>query len=462
MENNYIHPFLKSIGESLHQFSRYLMGHPEKEVDRYQSRWGEIDDGFLSSNNDGYTIGQYRISESVSLRSVLALAPSGVGKTSSIVINCALSAIGQSFIIHSEADDVFQKTSGYFKKQGYKIYKLDVSNPKESHTFNPLANITQHDVGKLAQLIIGSSNKTDPFWSDSAQSLLIVIFLLQLKMPQEFRTLSYTKKVLTWLGGEPQKVDELMAKYSDDETMEKYKYLISMSDGGKTFISILATCQASMRIFDDPNVAEVTSSNEIPLNIRSERTVVYLKNSLHNSTYVSMILGIFLHQVTKELMKQEPKKNERPVYAILDESSLLYRAIPDLGMYLTQGRKYKLSYLLVAQNVDLLKKFKDFEAILANSYTKLYFNSLDVSTSEYVSNALGRTTIIDSKGQEKVVPLITPEQVRQMVHNQVIILSGNRNAYKVILQPYYQQFILNMRSKLPSVNILQERKKLLN
>ena len=150
------------------------------------------------------------------------------------------------------------------------------------------------------------------------------------------------------------------------------------------------------------------------------------------------------------------------MYCILDESVMLSRALSNLGILMTQGRKYRLSFLVVAQNIDLLKKFEDYDAILSNAYSKLYFNSLDNKTSEYVSTTLGRTMTKDSKGNERVTPLYTPEQVRQMIHNQVIILSGNRNAYKVVLKPYYKQFILNMRSKIPPVNISKERKKSLN
>lgn len=459
MENNYFNPILKTLGESIRQFSARLMRERQEEVGLYQSRWGDIEDGFLSESNDGFTIGQYRISETISLRSMIAIAASGVGKTSTICINCGLSAIGASYIFHSEADDIFNKISGYLHSKNYEIFKLDLINPSESHRFNPFENFTKENVGNHAQIIIGSHEKSDPFWSDSAQSLLVVLFLLQLQMPKEFQTLAHTKKILNWMGGNSQTVDDLFARYADAETMDKYKYLISISE--KTFSSILATCQAAMRIFDDPHVIEITSSNEIPLNLRDKRRAVFLKNSLHSSNYISMILGLYLFQTSAELMKSEPSPNARPVYAILDESALLARAMPNLAIYMTQSRKYKYSYLLICQSINLLKKYPDFETIIASCYTKIYYNSLDNTTSEYVSQALGRTTITDGQGREKVVPLYTPEQVRQMLPNQVIIMSGNKSAYKVILKPYFKQFILNMRSKLPSVDIAIERRKLL-
>lgn len=465
MENNFFTPFTQAIGDSIRQFASGLMGDREHEQGLYQSRWGDINDGFLSESHDGIRFGDLALSEDISMRHALCLAPSGVGKTSTVVINTALgSCVGQSYIIHSEADDVFQKTSGYFKSKGYEVYKLDLGgDPQHTNHYNAFDFIAHSsDYPKLAQLVFGSQEKTsDPFWIESAQGLGACLFTCVGNMDYQYRNLGFVNKMITWLGSEPQKVDELMAKYADSQTLDNFKYYISMPE--KTFGSILAQCKSSMRLYDDPNVVAITSDNDMPIDLRSKRTVVYLKNNLHNAKYVSPILGIYLHQVTKSLMQEIDIAGKiRPVYCILDESVMLSRALSNLGILMTQGRKYRLSFLVVAQNIDLLKKYEDYDAILSNAYSKVYFNSLDNKTSEYVSTTLGRTMTKDAKGNERVTPLYTPEQVRQMIHNQVIILSGNRNAYKVVLKPYYKQFILNMRSKIPPVNISSERKKSLN
>lgn len=461
MENNYFTPFLKTVGESIKQFADSVMGNPHEHIDRYQSRWGDIHDGFLNESHDGLRFGSYALSEDDSMRHGLCIAPSGTGKTSTTVINTALSAVGQSFIIHSEALDVYEKTSGFFKQKGYEVYLLDLSNKDASNHWNPLPNIPKEDIPKVSQVIVGTNDKMDSFWQDSSISFISCLLLTVKNMDAEYQTFSYVKKLLNWLGSAPEKVDEIVARYADSETLENYKYITSITE--KTYSSILASCQASMRIFDDVHVTEIMSKNEIPLDIRSRRVVVFLKNNLQNSTYVSMVLGMYLHLTMGELMKNPLVGSKvRPVYVLLDESTMLHRSFSELGLYLSQIRKYRISMLVIAQNINLLKRFTDFETILANAMTKIFFNSLDVTSSQYVSDAIGKTTVIDKQGNDRIVPLITGEQVRQLGHNEVIILSGARHAYRIRLKSYYTQFILNMRSKIPPVNILAERKKSLN
>ena len=99
---------------------------------------------------------------------VLIVGGSGSGKSSSYTIPNAHQLLG-SYIFTDPKGEIYDKTAGYLKKNGYDIKLLNLVNPKSSDSYNPLAHIhSEIDVDVIASTVVkgqkkeGSSTQ-DPF-----------------------------------------------------------------------------------------------------------------------------------------------------------------------------------------------------------------------------------------------------------------------------------------------------------
>ena len=109
---------------------------------------------------------------------------SGAGKSASYVIPNALQLLG-SYVFTDPKGELYDKTAGYFKSQGYDVKELNLVNPENSDGYNPLMHIeSEIDVDVIANTIVKGqqtdSGKADPYWDDMSEMLLkaLIYYLL--------------------------------------------------------------------------------------------------------------------------------------------------------------------------------------------------------------------------------------------------------------------------------------------
>jgi len=120
---------------------------------------------------------------------------SGSGKSASYVIPNAYQLLG-SYVFTDPKGELYDKTAGYLREQGYEIKILNLVNPKNSDGYNPLMHIeSEIDVDVIANTIVkgqkiegGSSDKN---WDDMAEMLLkSLIYYLLATRPEEEQNLA--------------------------------------------------------------------------------------------------------------------------------------------------------------------------------------------------------------------------------------------------------------------------------
>lgn len=451
--------FTSSLGESLNHWAQNALHGSEPDHEYNRATWGDPNDGFLSSSNQGLQIGSVGISPHTSLMHSCTIAQSGLGKTTSLIFNTLLQANGTaSYLVYDESRQIHKFTSGYLSSIGYNIVIFDLDNPDISIRWNCLDYAKNpSDLGKISSMLLSSihSQNSDPFWSASAEGILNCYLELVMKLEPEKRTISFVKELIMRSTYDPTYVDGLFAKYADEKLMNRYKYNIGISE--KTLSGIYQSIMAATKIFDLENVQEITSQSTIKdLNtIRTRPTVVYLFNSLKNHRFYASLIGLFLTQVCSALMEKVPETREekRICYFLLDEvTSLAHSLKYELSLWMSNVRKYMISIHLILQEWQSLKTYfhEQSENIYANCYTKIFFTSQNLETATKISSMLGNTTI-ERDGKEIVQPLYSPTQIRQMPSDQVIVLAGNKSGYKIPIVPFYKIMKLNMRSKIPPV-----------
>ncbi len=106
---------------------------------------------------------------------VLAVGTSGAGKTRSLVEPNLLQATG-SYIVSDPKGNLYGKYRDYLRKKGYRVMKLDFTDPEHSEHYNFFNYIhNSQDIMKVSHMMIYQENYyrcPDPFWDQTAQILL--------------------------------------------------------------------------------------------------------------------------------------------------------------------------------------------------------------------------------------------------------------------------------------------------
>ena len=334
---------------------------------------------------------------------VLVVGGSGSGKSASYSIPNACQLLG-SYVFTDPKGELYDKTAGYLKANGYDIKVLNLVKPQNSDGYNPLMHISSEiDVDVIANTIVkGQKNDTsgsDPFWDDSAEMLLkALIYYLMATRPEEEQNLASCAELVRAANsnGGSNLLSELMSKLPYDHPARMNYKSIEIAPE-KTYSSILSTLQSKLGKFDSKEIAELTSTDTINFEeIGNKKTAVYVISSDTHTAY-DFLLTIFFAQMIQQLYNYADDNGGQlkiPTYFILDEFANIGR-VPDFDKKISTSRSRKISFSVILQNLDQLEAIyeKSYETIIGNCDTHVFLGSNSYKTVEYFSKALGEKTI---------------------------------------------------------------------
>lgn len=398
---------------------------------------------------------------------VLIVGGSGSGKSSSYTIPNAHQLLG-SYIFTDPKGEIYDKTAGYLKKNGYDIKLLNLVNPKSSDSYNPLAHIhSEIDVDVIASTVVkgqkkeGSSTQ-DPFWDNMSELLLkALIYYLKSARPEEEQNLASCAEMVRAAnnnGATNILAEEIHKLPYDHPAVMNFKSVELASD--KTYSSILSSLQSALGKFDSPDIADVTSTNTINFDdIAQKKTALYVVSSDTHTAY-DFLLTIFFSQLIQQLYDYADKHGGKlsvPCYFILDEFANIGQ-IPDFDKKISTSRSRGISFSVILQNLDQLKAIyeKSYETIIGNCDTHVFLGSNSFATVEYFSKELGEKTIShDSisanrdnlaarKGyseSEQIMAraLMTPDELRRMSNDYCIIYEKGLKPIKAKKYWYFKK-----------------------
>ena len=390
---------------------------------------------------------------------------SGSGKSSSYSIPNAHQMLG-SYVFTDPKGELYDRTAGYLRKNGYKIKVLNLVHPQYSDGYNPLMHISSEiDVDVIANTIVKGqktdSGGSDPFWDDSAEMLLkALIYFLIATRPEEEQNLASCAELVRAANnnGGSNLLTNLISKLPYDHPARMNYKSIEIAPE-KTYSSILSTLQSKLGKFDSKEIAELTSTDTINFEeIGSEKTAVYVISSDTHAAY-DFLLTIFFSQMIQQLYDfadNNGGKLKIPTYFILDEFANIGK-IPDFDKKISTSRSRAISFSVILQNLDQLEAIydKSYETIIGNCDTHLFLGSNSQKTVEYFSKALGEKTISHSsrsvnrdKGRHKTGTsdsdqimaraLMTPDELRRMDNNFCIIFEKGVKPVKANKFRYYK------------------------
>ena len=397
---------------------------------------------------------------------VLVVGGSGSGKSTSYSIPNAYQMLG-SYVFTDPKGELYDKTAGYLKANGYDIKVLNLVNPENSDGYNPLMHIqSEIDVDVIANTIIKGQDSdgkgSDPFWDNNAEMLLksLIYYLLEKRPKEEINLTSCAEMVRAAASSNGTNLlRELMSELPlSHPARTNFQSVEVVAGSEKTYSSILSTLQSKLGKFDSQEIANVTSTNTINFeDIANHKTAVYVISSDTHTAY-NFLLTIFFAQMIQQLYNYADMNGGRlkvPTYFILDEFANIGQ-IPDFDKKISTSRSRGISFSVILQNLDQLEAVyeKSYETIMGNCDTHVFLGSNSFKTVEYFSKQLGETTIArDTKStnrdknfskqgystSDQIMgrALMTPDELRRMDNDLCIIFEKGLKPIKANKYYYF-------------------------
>ena len=255
------------------------------------------------------------------------------------------------------------------------------------------------------------------------------------------------------MAANPEMIDRLIVKTGDSKLLLDYKALIATSD--KVLQNILSSTKAALQIFDDEEIAKVTSYDSIDFEeLRERPTIIFLHNSVADQAYYSTLNAIVFQQFYTYILTEIPNESDLDIFILLEEASSLY--VPVLPLALANCRKYRVGTVIIIQAPEQLETYYGKEAsnIINNCITRIFLTGLSsLNMLRELETISGKFTYKDKKGAEKTRPLITIDEARMLPANRTLILHSNEPIIKGRVSPYYKSYKYQAFCNIPPVRL---------
>ena len=343
---------------------------------------------------------------------VLVVGGSGAGKTRFYAKPNIMQG-NTSFIIADPKGELVRATAPLLIEEGYDVKVFNLINPENSDGYNPFAYVRSDE--QVMTLITNfiqnttpkNSTQNDPFWekSEIALDTALMLYLLHEVPPEEqnFEMLMFMIENAATMedDDEYQSPVDMLFQGLEEENPEHIalrQYKIFKQASGKTAKSILISAAVRLAAFNLPEIARMTSYDDLDLGSMGEKKKAIFCVIPDNDNSFNYLVGMLYTQAFQELYYRADHIHGGelpiPVHFVMDEFANV--ALPDnFERLLATMRSRRISVSIIIQNMAQLKAlFKDnWESLVGNCDTMLYLGGNEQSTHEYLSKMLGKETI---------------------------------------------------------------------
>ncbi len=414
----------------------------------------------LNSYHRGFLVDGHkrRLSKKTSFESVVTVGGMGRGKSSVFVMPNLLTLKDCSFVVSDTSGEIYQQTSGYLASQGFQVRVLNLMNPAQSETYNPLARAQDHTrIAQAAEIIIRSSfnsSDQDQFWNAGGEKIIrIMIQCLHNLGDPALCNLANLKHLLaqfdahTATPGQLSKTDRfvLNATQGDPSTFSDYQGFTGGNE--RTMLSFLSTADAALSPIGNPHIASLTARNSLNFtDLRNRKTVLYVLVRQQDMPYYRFLLNLFYTDLFDSLLTPLTP-GQLPVYMLLDEFGHL--GIPKFEVFATTARKYQVGFWIFLQSLSQLDSRygrQDAEIILDGLQTEIYLPGLNLDTANRLEQRMGR-----NQGQA----LLSADEIIRMDDDQALFLYSNKRPLRLKVKPYFRQWAMKRAAKMPPAPLPQ-------
>ena len=418
------------------------------------------------------------------------LGSSGSGKSVTCVINMvtfiANAKKPRSIFVTDPKGEIYHTTSKMLHDKGYKVLTIDFRHPELSNHINILEPIiceyekyieyerlsnsatdeqekldfqnksissyaeTNRLITSLASMITYDKTQgKDPFWNNSAKNLLeglIGFFLEEYKdgkiIREQITMTSIRKFQNSTMEEKNSKKFKLYIEQKPYGTKSKDSLIPILSSSENTYKSITSVFSEKMAIFDDVNVANVTSKSDFDFDILGkEKSVLFVIVPDEDKIYytlVTIILGLLYKELVKLANSNDNKKCPIEIDWICDEFSNCPPLVePSIESIISVARSRGLRYHLFIQSLSQLDNVygKEVAQIILDNSGLAYLKTNTMETAEAISKRLGKKTIESNSISQSVSltnyngnkstsliarDLLTPDEIKNLHYKTII------------------------------------------
>lgn len=319
---------------------------------------------------------------------------------------------GGSMIISDPKGELYLYTNQYLKEQGYNVIPLDFRQPLKSKKYNYLGNINQSidqgDIPKaidqtwdLVSVLVGEP-KGEPLWTNGESAVIAAAILaVAMEAPKECRNMTNVYYFLSNMCKQKDEFSEMpITKYFrqlDETHPARGVFSVAELSPERTRASFFSSALATLRLFTNWNIADMTSDLEFDLkDIGKKPTALFIIIPDEKKTLYSLV-SIFVSQAYMSLVELANECGGRvpnTVEFLLDEFGN-FPTIPGFGSMLSVGAGRGLRFNLVLQDYQQLEKNykEDCENIKGNCVVTIYLKTPTQKTLEELSKRTGTYTV---------------------------------------------------------------------
>ncbi len=382
-----------------------------------------------------------------------------------------LSILEQEIQLLKENNDQEEEILSLLKKKLHKLEKSIEQKKREKMDFENDSMFHYAECNRLitsiSGMIMNEKNARDPFWNNSARSLLegiIGLFLEDYKDKKITRnqiTLSSIKKFQN--SSMTEENAEILKDYINEKpygSKSKDSLVSILSSSENTYKSITSVFNERMSLFDDVNVENIISSSDFPLDILGRKpTAMYIIVPDEEKMYynlITIIVGLLYREVTKYANQQENKKVKVEIDWILDEFANC-PPLPDMETIISVARSRGLRFHLYIQSFAQLNNVygRDVAQTILDNCGLAYLKTNTQETAEAISKLLGVQTLevnsinysinsLQNNGSKSSSligrPLLTADEIKQLHYKTIL--------FPIIGHPIFRDTVFYKKFKI--------------
>lgn len=345
----------------------------------------------------------------------LIIGGSGSGKTGGYVIPNIRRGNG-NMIITDTKGILCRKLGKELRRQGYDVSVIDFAEPEKSAGYNPLEYIrivkrggveeySNKDIVSLSRILVPLGVKHDPFWEDSARTVMSFLIAFTMEaLREEDHCMSSVTELFRQLGKEAgRKRFELWCmEHPDSFAAKKYGMFQGVINTDKTWGCITQFLAEALEPYDFKEMKmifgqECSGRERIHLSDLWEKKKVIFLNISDTDRYADKAANLFYSQTFQVLCAEADRRNTgrlpRPVRFVLDDfAANVY--IENFDKLVSVIRSRNISVSIILQSLTQLQSMyskEQADTIVTNCDHLLYLGGQDIETARYVGYRSNRT-----------------------------------------------------------------------
>lgn len=388
---------------------------------------------------------------------------SGTGKSYSFFLPNVAATANLSCVVTDPKSELWNYTSGLQRST-----RFAPNEPDASACMNWIPLCCDARIAELcARAVVesGATERQEPPWPDLEAAFLSALFAHAATLSIPTPLTAY--QLFTRL--EPQKL--LDAFLISDSPVAREQAIIFQQTNERMRGSIIPVIASKLQCLRDPRVARFTSASLTPPDfgrLRLAPEAVYWCVREQDMVRLRPLSSIFFSLLLEQLAaEKEAEGVTLPVNVFLDEFANI-GVIPHFETTISLARGRGVRLWLGIQSLSQLEAGygrATAQTILTNCSTKMALSGLDVETAQYFSRSLGEKTQASPRRtwqkkrfslfatgssstiQEHSRWLMTPDEIRRIETNEVLVISGNRRPMRIEKTVY--QGVSNTASTTP-------------